>query len=187
MTSFISIALKLFAAVGVGAAVYFGIKRVEDRTIESIQNSQSGNPPSPDPNNGSCCNSSDPSIDPNQNMGPMNTPPAAPVKSDAVVNGERIVNTLRVTQTACGKIFTLCQNLAIAIENVLRIFTDYNPQQVIPQPQLGGNPPQYQGGYYSPYPNNGYQDKYKDPPGFRRISPYIIEWVGDNPQQNGCW
>jgi hypothetical protein len=59
--------------------------------------------------------------------------------------------------------------LAIAAENIIKIFGKGGNNNV----NCG-----YYSGNYNNCPNNGYQDKYGDPPGFRRISPYILEYVG---------
>lgn len=167
MNQFFAVGLKVLAAVGVGTAVYFGI----DKAVNSRKNTNSQT------NNGS--NQGQPQNPVVNNNPQANAVVVSPESSTEPSSGEKIVNGLRVAQDVFGRAFSLCQNVAMAVENISRIFGN-NPNQ--PNNNYGGS------GYYSndPY-NNGYHDKYKDPPGYRRVSPFILEYVGgpvDNRHYN---
>lgn len=161
MYQIISIGLKVLAAVGVGAAVYLGIDKL----------AKTNNNPNPTGNE-----------NPNSNLNP--TPENQNSNNiQQTGNGgvemrteDKIINGLKTAQDICGRAFSLCQNLAIAADNIIKIFGGRS---------YGGNYSGYSGGYYNNCcPNNGYHDKYGDPPGFRRISPYILEFVGDDNNGN---
>lgn len=161
MHQIISIGLKVLAAVGVGAAVYFGIDKVAKTSSKPEQ-----------PNNPGCkcgencnCNCNNQSRPQNNINGPIE-----------MRTEDKIVHGLKTAQDVCSRAFSLCQNVTIAVENILKIFGKGNNNY------SGSN--YYGGGYNCDCPNNGYHDKYGDPPGFRRISPYILEFVGNGNNGN---
>lgn len=83
--------------------------------------------------------------------------------------GEKAVECLKKTQDTCSKALGVIQNLIVAVDSIVRIFNGG-----------GSTIPNYNyGGYY----NNmgGYNDT---PPGFRRISPCILEYVGPSRNNN---
>ena len=149
MNQFCAIGLKVLAAAGVGVAVYFGIDKAmgNKKQNQPVQNQES-------PDNVM------------QQDNSINFPEQTNKNQGELSSGEKVVSGLKVAQDVFGRAFSLCQNLAMAAENVVRIFgkNDYNNQQGY--------------GYYNDPYQNGYQDKYKDPPGYRRISPFILEYVG---------
>lgn len=150
MNQFCAIGLKVLAAAGIGVAVYFGIDKAVSGTKKEEHGSESQPTATPQPGNSNLpeqCN-----------------------QSNEMSSGEKVVSGLKVAQDVFGRAFSLCQNLAMAAENIVRIFGKTNNQ-----PEYG-----YRSNYSDPY-SNGYQDKYKDPPGYRRLSPFILEYVGDNP------
>ena len=171
MNSILSIGLKLVAAIGVGVGVYFCADKIMSaRSTKSSEGNSNTPPPPPyeDSNNNSCggdCNN-------------YSHPVESMEMSKAVNSGEKVVSGLKTAQDICGRAFSLCQNLAMAAENIVRVFKPGGYSMgYVNQPQQGY-------GGYNQCPNNGYQDKYKDPPGFRRISPYILEWVGVDNSNN---
>lgn len=171
MNQLVSIGIKVLAAVGVGAAVYFGLDKVAKPKKQE--------PSQPRNNNCGCnnenCNCSQVNNNPNSNYSNQQ-----PNEGQAEMRTEdKIVHGLKTAQEVCGRAFSLCQNLAVAAENIIKIFGGGNNYN---------NNNYYSGGYnYNSCqgPNNGYHDKYGDPPGFRRISPYILEFVGDGRNNNG--
>lgn len=162
MNQFFAIGLKVLAAAGVGVAVYFGI----DKAVSGNKNRSNAGPGV----NNNPTNSPMPSNegDYQSQVGDSNTVASQPS------SGEKVVSGLRVAQDVLGRAFSLCQNLTMAADNIVRIFggNDQNYGQ-----NYGQNRPEYGGYYNDPY-RNGYQDKYKDPPGYRRLSPFILEYVG---------
>ena len=149
MNQFCAIGLKLLAAAGVGVAVYFGIDKAVSRCNKNGQQEpKEGEGNVPGPQHGNC---------------PVNQPDVIGHPN----SGEKIVSGLKVAQDVFGRAFSLCQNLAMAADNIVRIFGNNN------QGSYSYSQPVYNDPYY-----NGYQDKYKDPPGYRRLSPFIIEYVG---------
>lgn len=184
MNSIISIGLKVIAALGVGAAVYFGLNKMGEKP-KSQPSNRNNNP------NSSCgCNSNPHQNNCNNGMSnngyPGNGNYMEAEKPET--KGEQVVAGLRQAQDICGKAFSLVQNLSIAAENIVGIFGNGNPNA------RNNNNNNYgwnngngwnNNGYNNrdPY-NNGYQDKYKDPPGFRRVSPFILEWVGVGNENN---
>lgn len=154
MNQFFAIGLKVLAAAGVGIAVYFGIDKAVSGNKNNTGPRVSNPTSSPMPN----------SENDYQNQVDNNTVTNQPS------SGEKVVSGLRVAQDVLGRAFSLCQNLTMAADNIVRIFGG-NGQN------YGHNQSDYGGYYNDPY-RNGYQDKYKDPPGYRRLSPFILEYVG---------
>ena len=74
--------------------------------------------------------------------------------------GEKVVNCLKKTQETCNRAMSVIQNITIAADSIVRIFK----------------------GSGSPTPSYNYGNYYNNdtPPGFRRISPCILEYVGDS-------
>lgn len=84
--------------------------------------------------------------------------------------GEKAVDCLKKTQDTCSKALGIIQNLTVAVDSIVRIFNGG-----------GSTVPNYNyGGYYNN--GSGYNDT---PPGFRRISPCILEYVGPS-RNNNC-
>ena len=84
--------------------------------------------------------------------------------------GEKAVDCLKKTQDTCSKALGIIQNLTVAVDSIVRIFNGG-----------GSTVPNYNyGGYYNN--GGGYNDT---PPGFRRISPCILEYVGPS-RNNNC-
>lgn len=183
MNSIISIGLKVIAALGVGAAVYFGLDKMGEKP-KSQPSNRNNNP------NSSCgCNSNHHQNNCNNGM-PNNGYPGNGNYMEVEkpeTKGEQVVAGLRQAQDICGKAFSLVQNLSIAAENIVGIFGNGNPNARNNNNNNygwnNGNGWNNNGYNRDPY-NNGYQDKYKDPPGFRRVSPFILEWVGVGNENN---
>lgn len=174
MDTFFSVGLKIVAALGIGAAVYLGLGSLKDKKQESPKPQQ--------PQSGDSNSNSNTQQQPPQQRSIEITKPET--------KGEKVVEGLKTAQEVCGRAFTLCQNLVLVAENLRSVFSPQGQYQYDNQPR-GVGQGGYDYGYRDPY-NNGYQDKYKDPPGFRRVSPFILEWVGVSntqqpPQQNGPW
>lgn len=169
MDTFFSVGLKIVAALGIGAAVYLGLDSLKDKKQEAPK------PQQPEPDDSSS----------NTQQQPPQQRSIEIIKPET--RGDKVVGGLKTAQEVCGRAFTLCQNLVLVAENLRSVFSPQGQYQNQP-----GSVGQGGYGYRDPY-NNGYQDKYKDPPGFRRISPFILEWVGVSntqqpPQQNnGPW
>lgn len=163
MNQFFAVGLKLLAAAGVGVAVYLGIDKAVS-SCEKKQNSQRrdmNNNNSESPEQCSNCSTSQVGVS---------------TERQQPSSGEKLVSGLRVAQDVFGRAFSLCQNLAMAADNIVKIFGN-NHQDGYNQP--GGY------GYNNSY-QNGYQDKYKDPPGYRRLSPFILEYV-EGPVDSRCY
>ena len=127
-----------------------------DKISSKTKEQQPANEPQPD-NNTSCNNS---------NSGQCcceNKPQQREMNA-----GEKAVDCLKKTQDTCSKALGIIQNLTVAVDSIVRIFNGG-----------GSTVPNYNyGGYYN---NGGYNDT---PPGFRRISPCILEYVGPSRNNN---
>lgn len=169
MNSYCSIGLKVLAAVGVGAAVFFGLDKVisgkkssqpkeeEPRVKQSEQsNQQNFQQDSWDSGNNN-----------DNNHQPRSIEVAKPTNKV-----EKVVDGLRTAQDICGRAFSLCQSLVMVVDNVSNIFNKNSNINCGNGPGGWNNP----GGRFNQQgqSSNGYQDKYKDPPGFTRISPFIL-------------
>ena len=114
MNQLISIGIKVLAAVGVGAAVYFGLDKVAKPKKQE--------PSQPRNNNCGCnnenCNCSQVNNNPNSNYSNQQSNEGqAEMRTE-----DKIVHGLKTAQEVCGRAFSLCQNLAVAAENIIKIF-----------------------------------------------------------------
>lgn len=168
MNNFCSIGLKILAAAGIGVAVYFGLDKIGNAKNNNQKPNQPNPQPQPQRNNYEEIN---------------NTQVCCVEEVKPVTKVEKVVDGLKTAQDICGRGFSLCQNLVMMIDNVSKIFGRNNYDQGYYQGNgFGGAGVGY--GYNNQAPGNGYQDKYKDPPGFRRISPFILEFVGKPGEYN---
>ena len=158
MNEFCSIGLKILAAAGIGVAVYFGLDKICNNKPKQVRPSNPNPNPQPQPQQ----------VDYNNNTQVCCVEEVRP--SNKV---EKVVDGLKTAQDICSRGFSLCQNLVMVIDNISKIFgrNNYGSGGNCQGNNFSG------GGYYNQTYGNGYQDKYKDPPGFRRISPFILEFV----------
>ena len=156
MNEIFKLGLKIVAAVVAGGATFVGLSKVfsDSNTKQEKSNQTSVDNSSHEDccTNNYCCSG-----------GVIENPQTQPSQK---TSGEKVVDCLRKTQDTCSRALNVIQSLTTAVDCIVKAFGTK------PMPQINR-------GYGYDY-NNGYQDKYKDPPGFRRISPYILEYVGDN-------
>lgn len=167
MNEIFKLGLKIVAAVVAGGATFVGLSKVfsdsNTKQEESNQTSVDNSSHEDCCTNNCCCSG-----------GITENPQTQPSQK---TSGEKVVDCLRKTQDTCSRALNVIQSLTTAVDCIVKAF--------------GTKPmPQNNRGYGYDY-NYGYQDKYKDPPGFRRISPYILEYVGENNNNssysNNCW
>lgn len=160
MNQFFSIGLKVLTAAGVGIAVYLGIDKVVKNNSQPGTCDRKPQQPTRDHNN------------PNSNS---NIQEVENTNHDVQPSSaEKVVSGLKVAQDVFSRAFSLCQNVSMAVENIVRIFGNSSSGNYGGYDYYNNNDPYY----------NRYQDKYKDPPGYRRLSPFIIEYVGGPVDSN---
>ena len=154
MNNFFKIGLQVLAAVAAGGAVFMGLSKAfkEDECGQRNQ-----------------ANPGNPADQQNNYQEPQQCIEQSNVNKPQPSTGETVVDCLRKTQDTCSKAMTILQNLTIAADSIVRVFS--GGPSILPQ----------QCGYGYGYGN--YQQE-PTPPGFRRISPHILEYIGDSPQNN---
>ncbi len=165
MNEFFSIGLKVVAAVVAGGAVFVGLGKVfgDNKTSNQRTDAQGSNVSDCDDETSECQVS--------ENSQSMTTTDQN--QSNEKSSGEKVVECLRKTQETCSRALNIIQSVTAAVDCIVRAFG--KPGTVLPNNGYG----------------HEYLDKYKDPPGFRRISPYILEYVGNSNYHtnnyNGGW
>ena len=124
MNQLVSIGIKVLAAVGVGAAVYFGLDKVAKPKKQE---------PSQPRNNNNCgCNNENCNCSQVNNNPNLNCSNQQPNEGQVEMRTEdKIVHGLKTAQEVCGRAFSLCQNLAVAAENIIKIFGGGNNTTII--------------------------------------------------------
>ena len=170
MNEVFKLGLKIVAAVVAGGATFIGLSKVFGNNSEQREINQTP------VNNESNCNNDVGSCSCCSSSGQLSENSQQNQQPQQKTSGEKVVDCLRKTQDTCSRALNVIQSITTAVDCIVRAF---GTKQSVQQNNNGG----YGYGYY----NNGYQDKYKDPPGFRRISPYILEYVGENNNNCNNW